>query len=294
MRVVVTGSSGFLGRHVAERLTHDGFEVTGVDLASPSNEQITTLQADLLDVEALVAAARGHDVICHLAGVGDVYLAADEPGLAAEANVVACANVARAAEVVGARVVYASTWEVYGPWQYEPVDEDHPCAPDHPYSITKLAGERLLLAADHLRGVPVVALRLATAYGAGLRPNSIFSIFIRRSLDGEPLVIQGDGSQGRNFTHASDIAAAFSLACQSEVHGLALNVAAPEFVTIKELAEQIVARYPVPIVFAEPRPGDVAPARIASSRASEVLGWTAQVRFNQGLKRLIDELSSED
>src|SRR5690606_10214835 len=108
--------------------------------------------------------------------------------------------------------------------QYEPIDEDHPCNPDHPYNITKLAGERLLLAADDLRGIRATALRLGTAYGPGLRPNSVFRIFIDRAKRGEPITIQGDGSQGRQFTHVGDLARAFILATRSSIHGLAFNV----------------------------------------------------------------------
>ena len=90
----------------------------------------------------------------------------------------------------------------------------------------------------------MTALRLGTAFGAGLRPNSVFRIFIDRARAGEPITIQGDGSQGRQFTYATDIASAFELACQSEAHGIAINIVAPETISIKELAELVVHRYP--------------------------------------------------
>src|SRR5690606_29645146 len=135
-------------------------------------------------------------------------------------------------------LVYASTWEVYGKPEYEPIDEDHPCRPDHPYNITKLGGEMMFLSACELRGLSGVALRLGTAYGSGLRPNSVLRIFIDRAKKGEPITIAGDGSQGRQFTHASDIARAFLLAAESDVSGIALNTIAPETTTIRELAER--------------------------------------------------------
>lgn len=125
-------------------------------------------------------ALRGDDAVCHLAAVGDIYLAGDRRDVAASANVVGSANVGLAAETTGTRVIYASTWEVYGTPLYEPIDEEHPLRPDHQYSITKLAGERLLIAIDHLRDVPFVSFRLGTAYGSGMRPNSVFSVFSRK------------------------------------------------------------------------------------------------------------------
>lgn len=172
------------------------------------------VQGDLLDPAALTAASRGIDAICHLGGVGDVILAAAEPARAAAANVVGTSNLVAAARTCGVRrLVYASTWEVYGAPQYQPIDEAHPCAPDHPYNITKYAGERLALAADRLDDLSTVALRLGTAYGTRMRPNSVFSRFIAAARRGEPITIQGTGLQGRQFTHARDVATGFS--CRS-------------------------------------------------------------------------------
>ena len=153
-------------------------------------------------------------------------------------------------------MVYASTWEVYGDPVYEPVDEKHPCEPDHPYNITKLAGERMLLAADRLRDVPVIALRLGTAYGLGMRPNSVFEIFIDKARKGEPITIQGDGSQGRQFTHARDIARAFVAAAKSDVGG-SPSTWSREMISIKQLAEMVTERFPTEVTYGQPRPGDV-------------------------------------
>jgi len=203
-------------------------------------------------------------------------------------NVAGSSNVADAARVSGSRVVYASTWEVYGNPVYEPVDEKHPCEPEHPYNITKLAGERMVLAADDLHGVPTVALRLGTAYGLGMRPNSVFEIFIQRARSGEPLTIQGDGSQGRQFTHASDIARAFVLAASSDVHATAINIVSPETVSIKQLAEAVISRYPTEVTFGNPRPGDAAPAQVTSALAKEMLGWVPHVEFEMGIEELLD------
>jgi UDP-glucose 4-epimerase len=268
----------------------DGWEVTGFDLIEGNDGGVRYLVGDLRDPEAVEAAVSGYDVVCHIGAIGDVYLAGEQPALASSVNVTGSAHVAAAAGAAGARVVYASTWEVYGPPQYQPVDEDHPCDPDHPYSITKLAGERMMLAADHSAGVPVIALRLGTAFGSYMRPNSVFRLFIDRARRGEPITIQGDGSQGRQFTHAADIAHAFSLASASDAHGVALNIVAPETVSIKELAEMVVDRFPTEVTFGDARPGDVAPALVSSDRARAVLGWKATVPFEEGLNELMDSV----
>jgi UDP-glucose 4-epimerase len=284
MRILVTGASGFLGRHVAHHLAKAGHEVTGLDRVAFQDALMDTVQVDLLDGEALTQAARGHDAVCHLGAIGDVYLAASRPDLAASVNVTGSANVAQAAVATGARVVYASTWEVYGSPQFEPITEDHPCRPDHPYNITKLAGERMIMAATELQGLSAIALRLGTAYGSGMRPNSVFRIFADRALRGEPITIQGSGLQGRQFTHAADISGAFEMACAADIHSTELNVVGSEMVTIRQLAELVVERYPTELTYGEPRPGDIAPATVSGEKARSVLGWAPGVSFRAGLE----------
>jgi UDP-glucose 4-epimerase len=268
-------------------LLDEGFEVTGYDQRESSVPEIETVVGDLLDAETLTDAVRGQDVVVHIGAIGDVYLAATNPELAAAVNVTGSTNIALAAEAAGARVVYASTWEVYGDPVYEPVDEKHPCEPDHPYNITKLGGERMLLACDRLRGVPVLALRMGTAYGLGMRPNSVFEIFIEKARNGEPITIQGDGSQGRQFTHVRDIARAFVAAAKSEVRGMPLNVVSPEMISIKQLADMVTERFPTEVTYGQPRPGDVAPSYVSAARIEEVLGWKAEVSFEEGMAELL-------
>lgn len=293
MFVVVTGGSGFLGSHVVEALARRGHEVAVFDVAAPPQEILANptcrfIAGDLSSLDSLERALAGADAVCHLGGVGDVYLAAREPQTAALLNVTGSANVAEAALRQGVgKVVYASTWEVYGEPEHQPITEAHPCRPDHPYNITKYGGELMLLSYDELKGLPVLALRLGTAFGLRMRPNSVFSIFIRKGIDKEPIVIQGTGEQGRQFTHATDIAQAFAMGVESDVHGLALNIVSPELVSIRQLAEQIQRRLPTEVSFGPARPGDIAPAVVSAQKAADLLQWTARVPFDQGLDEMI-------
>ena len=246
--------------------------------------------ADLTSLDDMRRATRGVDAVCHLGGVGDVYLAAEKPYLAASANVVGTATLLEACRTNGVgKVVYASTWEVYGPPEYEPIDERHPCNPDHPYNITKLAGERLVMAYDKLKGLPTVALRLGTAYGPGMRANSVFSLFIQRALDSEPILIAGTGEQTRQFTHARDIAEAFALAVGNPVHGEVFNIVAEETISIQMLAEIVTSHLPTEIQHGLARAGEVAPAQISSAKARADLGWSSPTEFKAGLFELIEE-----
>jgi UDP-glucose 4-epimerase len=120
----------------------------------------------------------------------------------------------------------------------------------------------------------------------------VFRIFIDRARAGEPITIQGDGAQGRQFTYAGDIAVAFDAACRSDVRGVALNIVAPGLTSIKRLAELVVERYPTELTFGEARPGDVPSALVAANRAGEVLGWSARTPFEEGLAQLFEEPSA--
>lgn len=287
-RIVVTGGAGFLGSHVADHLRAAGHDVVVFDQAKSARH--LTIEGDLLDETSVASALKGADAVCHLGAVGDVYLAAERPALAAAVNVTGTANVCQVAlhEGVG-RVVVASTWEVYGEPHYQPMDEKHPCDPDHPYNITKLAGEQLARAYARLKGLPVIALRLGTAYGTRMRPNSVFQIFIRRAIAREPITIQGSGEQGRQFTHASDIARAFAAALERGELGTAYNIVAPRLVTIRQLAEAVKTVLPTDVAYGAPRPGDVPSATVSSEKAGGELGWTAQVEFEAGLGEIIEE-----
>lgn len=286
VKVLVTGAGGFIGPHVVRYLRKQGHEVVGLDVRRMDEPNF--IQADLTDLEAMVQACFGTDAICHLGGVGDVYLALEKPYMATAANVTGTANVMEAAlaNSVG-KVVYASTWEVYGEPQYQPLDEDHPCRPHHPYNITKLAGERVALAYDRFKGVQTVALRLGTAYGPGMRPNSVFSIFIDRAAKGQPLTIKGSGEQSRQFAHVRDVARAFALAVESELRQAVFNIVGDESVSIKRLAELVTAELPTQVIYEEARAGDIAPAEVSTVRAKEQLGWQPQVAFEDGLSELI-------
>lgn len=287
MKGIVTGAAGFLGSHVADVLSEGGAEITVVDLAV--NPIHRSVRADLMDQGELAAAFAGADYICHLAAVGDVYLAGEKPWLAAEINVAGTANVCEAALKAGVpKVICASTWEVYGTPQMQPIDEAHPCGPDHPYNITKLAGERLAISYGHLRsGLIVSALRLGTAYGTRMRANSVFSVFIDQALRGEPITIQGSGQQGRQFTHARDIGRAFAAAVQKASNGSVYNAVADEFVSIRQLAELVAAEIPTSIVYTAARQADVPTAMVSNDLIKRELGWKPEVPFAAGLAEIV-------
>ena len=291
MKILVTGGSGFLGRNLIDHLIDNGHDVANFDLNSSdeANKKASFIKGDLLDLAALKKVLKNIEAICHLGGVGDVYLAYKNPPLAAMCNVVGTANLYEAALQNNVKkIVYASTWEVYGKPHYNPVDENHPTNPDHSYNITKYAGERLALFYEKHKGMKTIVLRLGTAYGCNMRPNSVFSLFINKALKNEGIVIQGDGKQFRQFVHALDVAEAFRLSLKSNLSGEVLNIVSSEKITIKQLAEMVVAKIPTQISFGPSREGDISSSTVSAEKARQMLGWEPKKSFKKGLMDLID------
>lgn len=157
------------------------------------------------------------------------------------------------------------------------------------YDVTKLAGEQILMSYDHLKDLPSAALRLGTAFGTRMRSNSVFSLFIRKALAGEPITIQGTGQQSRQFVHARDVARAFATAMHAPVRAEAFNIVPQRAVSIRELAEMVTKVIPTNIEYAPARAGDINPAPVSAEKARTVLGWQAEVEFEDGLAEIIEE-----
>ena len=289
MRILVTGSSGFIGRAVVKYLTEAArHDVRGFDLRPGVDAVVTEIRGDLCDLAAVESACRGVGAVVHLGGVGDVDVFAERPGFATRVNIESTTNVAIAAAKAGARVIYASTWEVYGEPEYQPIDEEHPCRPRDFYSASKLAGELVLDAAARCESLRVRTLRLGTAYGPSMRENAVIPRFAAAASSSRPILVAGDGSQRRQFTHTFDIARAIEAACESgDEHGV-FNVVAHEEITIRQLAEHVAARFGVPIEYGPARRIEPAPGRVSSAKAARSLGWAERGTFFEELDRILE------
>lgn len=287
-RVLVTGVAGFLGPYVADQLTSDGMQVVGFDLIEPRDQMHEFVKGNFTSEDDLGEAFQGINTVCHLGGIGDVYLAERNPELAFKVNAYGTLKVCEACHSAGVgKLIYASTWEVYGKPRYQPVDEEHPCNPEGPYSISKLAGDLFARSAGSGGGLKVTVLRLGTAYGTHMRDTAVIPRFLRRAREGKPLTVFGDGSQFRQFTHARDVARAFSLAITVPHASAVYNIVAAEKVTLVDLVKCIAKSFEVGIEYQAPRPGEPPSGIISSARAKQELGWMENVTFSAGLQELM-------
>ncbi len=289
--VAVTGGSGFIGSHVVDALLAAGHRVRVLDQRPPHRPDADWLPVDILDVPTLTAALRDADFVYHLAAVADVNDVVADPVGAVQVNVTGTAAVLEAARRAEAgRVILASTVWVYSASLPQEVDEETCFAPStdrHLYATTKIAAEMLCRDYWTLYKRPYTVLRYGIPYGPRMREALVICTFIRRALQGEPLILSGGGTQVRYFVYVEDLARAHVLAMAPVAENRTYNLEGPRPVSIREIAEGVRALVgeQVRIEVGPSRTGDLAPKRVSARRAWQELGWRPEVDFNEGLRR---------
>ena len=314
MRYVVTGSAGFIGRHVCSKLLDAGHEVVGVDAFTDyydtaikranaawlaRRSRYRGVELDLV-VGSLDELFDGVDAVIHLAGQPGVRLSwADGFRSYVERNVTASQRVLEAVRRTGVpRLVLASSSSVYGNASPYPTAETSPTRPFSPYGVTKLAMEDLAWAYVENWRLPVVALRYFTVYGPAQRPDMGMHRFIAQVASGEPVAVYGDGEQVRDFTYVSDAARATIAAATADVEpGTVLNVAGGSSTTVNgvlDLVSECVGRAIVRRRLPE-QPGDVRATGGVIDRARRCLRWEPEVPLADGVKRqVVHQLGPSD
>jgi UDP-glucuronate 4-epimerase len=306
MKFVVTGSAGFIGRHVCAELLDRGHRVVGVDAFTDyydtslkranatwlaERDRYHGIELDLAtgDLETVFD---GADAVIHLAGQPGVRLSwAEYFHVYVERNITASQRVLEATRRTGvSRLVLASSSSVYGNAPEYPTTEQSPTRPFSPYGVTKLAMEHLAGAYAENWGVPVVLLRYFTVYGPGQRPDMAMHRFIAQAAAGEPVTVFGDGDQVRDFTYVSDAAVATVTAATEDVPpGSLFNIAGGSSSTVNNvlrLVAESVGRELVAHRAAE-QPGDVRVTGGAIDRARQMLNWEPAVPLEEGVKRQV-------
>ncbi len=245
MHVLVTGTAGFIGYHVAKRLLADGHSVTGIDGITSyydvalKEARLAILQASdafvqhrclLEDMPALARAVadRKPDVIIHLAAQAGVRHSLQFPRAYVDANLLGTFNVMEAArETMPAHFLLASTSSIYGANAALPFRETD--RTDHPltlYAATKKATEEMAHSYAHLWRIPTTAFRFFTVYGPWGRPDMAYFRFVRAALAGEPIEVFGHGRMQRDFTYVDDLVeAVIRLIAVPPVQGLPVSAA---------------------------------------------------------------------
>lgn len=224
MRVLVTGSAGFIGFHLAKRLIADGHMVVGFDGMTPYYdvrlkqkrhailEQINGFRAHIAMLEDKDALARAvddcqPDAIVHLAAQAGVRYSLENPEAYISANIVGTFNVLEIArEIEVKHLMLASTSSVYGGNEHMPFAETNLTdAPMTLYAATKKAGEAMSHSYAHLWKIPTTCFRFFTVYGPWGRPDMALFKFVKAIEEDQPIDVYGMGEMGRDFTYIDDL-----------------------------------------------------------------------------------------
>jgi UDP-glucose 4-epimerase len=293
VRVLVTGGAGFIGSHVVDKLLEAGHEPLVFDLRpSPYHPAGDVEQSvgDVTDRAALERAARGCDVVVHLAAVADVADVVATPDRAQRFNAQGTLEILEVAREAGLRrVIYASTTWVYSDCVGRRVDEETPvAAPSHLYTATKLAGELYCQAYGQLFGIEYTILRFGIPYGPRARDATVVAALTEKAERGEPLTIAGDGTQSRRFVYVEDLAAGVVAALSPEAANRVYNLAGEEEVSVLDIAEAVRTEVrDTGIVHTPARAADFDGKQVSSERATRELGWTARTHFADGFRRYL-------
>ncbi|QFU84944.1 NAD-dependent epimerase/dehydratase family protein [Natronorubrum aibiense] len=294
--VLVTGGAGFIGSHLADALAPHN-EVRVLDNFSSGDrsnvpDNVTVVEGDVRDPIALQEAARGVDIIFHHAAVVSVSQSVDAPRASNETNLDASLLVLEQARQEDARVVVASSAAVYGHPSELPVPETAATDPTSPYGVQKLALDQYARLYEELYDLPTVALRYFNAYGPRQQGpySGVISTFLEQARAGEPITVEGDGEQTRDFVHVSDIVRANLRAATTDAVGNAYNVGTGTRTSINELATIIrdATESSSPIVHRESRQGDIRHSGADISRTKRTLGFDPRISLECGIRSLVE------
>jgi len=292
-KILVTGGAGFLGSHLCERLLAERAEVRVFDSFASGKEEniagfkdrVDIVKGELSDRRSLIQGASGIDVVVHTAfpmGIRERnYSFFDLHRVSAGFfNVLdVCLN-------EKALLVQISSVAVYGNPKYTPVDENHPLEPETVYGAVKMTEEAYCRIMSKCHGLRTVILRVADIFGPRNTRISVPINFLLKAIHNVPIVVDGDGSQGRSYTYVSDFCDAVVGAVVSGRWGEVVNVAG-DYVSILELARETckVVGGNSEIVIDEKKHTDSRQLDIDIRQAAKMINFYPRVTLAEGLQK---------
>lgn len=321
MKILLIGGAGFVGHHLAIRLKQLGHEPVvadnllvnnvcalmerqdepwGAHYLDMLNERMELLHAagirfrfsDARDYHGLsrVFADVRPDCAVHLAAVAHIDRAKKDPWSTFDHSLRTLENAADASVATSCgHFVYFSSSTVYGNFPKPTVSEQDRCEPIGTYGSLKLAGELLVKAYHADKGLPYTIVRPQALYGRRCVSGRVTQAWIERALDGQPLVVHGDGSAAHDFTYIDDLVE--GLVAVIEKREKSVNetfcLTAGEARTLQDLAEIIQSHIPCQITYGEPDPHKPSRGTMAFWKAKRLLGWQPQWSLEKGMASYI-------
>lgn len=306
MKVLITGSEGFIGSHLTERLVKAGFSIKCfVQYNSFGNlgwidtfdknikKNIQIYQGDLRDLQTLKQASKGVDVIIHLASLIGIPYSYISPKSYIDTNISGTMNVLQAAVDNNVnKVIHTSTSEVYGSAQYVPIDELHPLVGQSPYSASKIGADNIALSFYNSYDLPVTILRPFNAFGPRQSLRAVIPTIISQIIGNKKSIKLGSLNTTRDFNFVDDLTYAFQLAIKNKkCIGEIINIGSGYEISIKDLIKEISALMEKKIIIVRdnirirPRKSEVNRLLADNNKAKNILKWKSRFSGIKGLRK---------
>ena len=310
MKILVTGSAGFIGFHVASRLLDEGHEIVGLDNFNDyysvelkrcrdgllrKQAGFAGAECDLCDFQKLQGLFKKHrfDIVCHLAAQAGVRYSLTNPFIYHKSNSEGFLNILEAGRHAGLkRLVYASSSSVYGNNKYLPCSENDRV--DHPislYAATKKSNELMAHVYSHLYGMQTIGLRLFTVYGPWGRPDMSYWLFTDAMLRGQTIRVFNHGNMRRDFTFIDDIARGIQSALfaeglpQDDVYNLGNHRSEKLMDLIKIIADCLGTEPKMELLPIQP--GDVPDTYANIEKAQIALNFNPVTKLSDGVPKFV-------
>ncbi|MEZ4826134.1 MAG: SDR family oxidoreductase [Bacteroidia bacterium] len=302
MKVLVTGGCGFIGSHLVDALLAKGAEVVVIDNLSTGrllnlehhkgHPGLTIHIADISEYGAIDSYFEGVEKVFHIAALADIVPSIQQPIGYHKSNVDGTINVLEASRKAGVkRLVYAASSSCYGIPDNYPTPETADIRPEYPYATTKWIGEQYVLNWHKVYGLATTSLRFFNVYGPRSRTSgtygAVFGVFLAQKLNNKPYTVVGDGTQTRDFTFVTDIAAACIKASETDAAiGHIMNVGSGGTYSVNRLVELLGGE----ITYIPKRPGEPDCTYADTTKIRSVLKWEPKVSFEEGVKTMLENI----
>jgi len=307
MKVLVTGSEGFIGSHLTELLVEKGFEVKafvrynfknnwGWLEESKYKNDIEIYTGDVRDFDSVYDAMKDVDVVFHLAALIGIPYSYISPLAYIKTNTEGTYNILESGRKLNLkRIIHTSTSEIYGTAQYVPIDEKHPYNPQSPYAASKAAADHLALSYYRSFGTPVTIIRPFNTYGPRQSARAVIPTIISQILAGKKQIKLGNLSPTRDLNYVKDIANGFiTVGLHENTVGDVYNLGTGQEISIGDLAEKIIELTGKKVEIIEdtqrirPEKSEVERLLSNAEKAKKTTGWKPKYTLEEGLKETTD------
>ncbi|WP_352404927.1 NAD-dependent 4,6-dehydratase LegB [Sporanaerobacter acetigenes] len=308
-KVLITGSEGFIGSHLTERLVELGAEVTALVQYNSFNNwgwidtfdeeiknNINVITGDIREYDNVKRMVKGQDIVFHLAALIAIPYSYLSPMAYVKTNVEGTTNVMEACRDYDIqKIVHTSTSETYGTALYVPIDEKHPMQGQSPYSASKIAADKMAESFYRSFKTPVATIRPFNTYGPRQSARAVIPTIISQILSGKREIRLGSLTPTRDFNYVKDTVEAFiSVAESDKTIGQVVNAGLNHEISIGDLANKIIEIIgeDVNIICDEerfrPENSEVNRLWADNKKIKELTGWYPKYTLDEGLKETID------